>query len=55
MKTVHGFERIAEKDISELQTRAELYHHIKSGAELLSLINNDENKVFGITFRISSE
>lgn len=51
MKTIHGFERITEKHISELETKAELYRHIKTGAELLSLTSNDENKVFGIIFR----
>ncbi len=51
MKIIHGFEQIREKHIPELHTRAELYRHSKTGAELLSLINNDENKVFGITFR----
>jgi Zn-dependent M16 (insulinase) family peptidase len=51
MKTIHGFERISEKYISELHTRAELYRHVKTEAQLLSLINDDENKVFGITFR----
>ena len=51
MKTIHGFERITEKHISELETKAELYRHLKTGAELLSLVNNDENKVFGIIFR----
>jgi Zn-dependent M16 (insulinase) family peptidase len=51
MKTIHGFERITAKHISELKTKAEFYRHLKTGAELLSLINNDENKVFGIIFR----
>ncbi len=34
-----------------MNTRAKLYRHIQTGAELLSLENDDENKVFGITFR----
>ena len=51
MKNAHGFERIREQSIPELDTRAELYRHQKTGAQLLSLINKDENKVFGITFR----
>jgi len=51
MKTIHGFERLTEKHIPELETRAEFYRHVETGAELLSLIRNDENKVFGITFR----
>ena len=51
MKIVHGFERIRHQSIPELSTKAELYRHEKTGAQLLSLINKDENKVFGITFR----
>lgn len=51
MKGVHGFELIKEEEISELKTRAQLYRHKKTGAQILSLINDDENKVFGVTFR----
>ncbi len=51
MVILHGFERIREEEIPELMSRAELYRHRKTGAELLSLINQDENKVFGIGFR----
>ena len=46
----HDFELIDERDLSELDTRGRLYRH-RTGAELLSLCNDDENKVFGITFR----
>ncbi|MFH1350226.1 MAG: insulinase family protein [Pseudomonadota bacterium] len=51
MGIIHGFEKIKEQIIPELNTRAELFRHKKTGAELLSLMNDDENKVFGITFR----
>ncbi|MFN8471641.1 MAG: insulinase family protein [Anaerolineae bacterium] len=51
MTTIHGFELIREEDIAELRAKARLFRHIKTGAELLSLENDDENKVFGITFR----
>ena len=44
------FELIDEREIAELNTRGQLYRH-RTGAELLSLENDDENKVFGITFR----
>ncbi len=47
----YGFELLREEYIPELDTQALLYRHIKTGAELLSLRNEDENKVFGITFR----
>ncbi len=51
MTTNYGFELLKEQEIPELNTLAKLYRHAKSGAELLSLENADENKVFGITFR----
>jgi Zn-dependent M16 (insulinase) family peptidase len=33
-----------------MQTGARLFRHVKTDTELLSLTNNDENKLFGITF-----
>ena len=50
-KTTYGFELLLEEYIPELDTQAQLYRHVKTGAELLSLCNEDENKTFGITFR----
>jgi Zn-dependent M16 (insulinase) family peptidase len=47
---IHGFRLIREQDIPEIKTRALLYEHLKTGAEILSLSNEDENKVFGISF-----
>ncbi len=49
--TTYGFTLVREQDIPELQTHARMFRHDKTGAELLSLENSDENKVFGITFR----
>ncbi|MDW8145180.1 MAG: insulinase family protein [Roseiflexaceae bacterium] len=51
MNVTHGFELIREQQIPELNSLARLYRHVATGAELLSLINDDENKVFGIAFR----
>jgi len=51
MTTTHGFELVRETEIGELNTKARLYRHAKTGAELLSLETDDENKVFGINFR----
>lgn len=51
MTDLHGFELLRDEFIPEINTRARLYRHIKTGAELLSLENDDENKCFGITFR----
>ncbi|NDJ76913.1 MAG: peptidase M16 [Chloroflexi bacterium] len=50
MTTVHGFELISTRDIPELNTTARRYRHVKTGAELLSMENADENKVFGVSF-----
>jgi Zn-dependent M16 (insulinase) family peptidase len=47
----HGFELLRERAIPELKTLARLYRHVATGAELLSLSNDDENKCFAIAFR----
>ena len=44
------FELLRDEEIPELNTRALLYRH-RTGCEIVSLINDDENKVFGINFR----
>ncbi|KAL6494730.1 Homeobox protein PKNOX1 [Orobanche gracilis] len=46
-----GFEKVSEEFIGECKSRAILYKHKKSGAEIMSVSNDDENKVFGIVFR----
>src|SRR5262245_56994927 len=51
MTTLHGFDLIKEQDIPEASSKARLYRHARTGAELLSLINDDENKGFGVSFR----
>lgn len=45
------FDSLYEKEIKELRAIARGYRHKKTGAEILSLSTDDENKVFGITFR----
>jgi len=47
----HGFTKVRETEITEMSTRAVVYRHDKTGARVLSMINDDENKVFGISFR----
>ena len=51
MSIYHGFELIEARDIPEINSRVRLFRHIKTGARLLSVENDDENKVFGIGFR----
>lgn len=38
-----------------MSSLARLYRHKKTGAKVLSLVNDDENKVFGVTFRTPPE
>jgi Zn-dependent M16 (insulinase) family peptidase len=51
MTFTYGFTKLEEREIPEIRTRAERFQHVRTGAELLSLVNDDENKVFGIAFR----
>ncbi|MGB0087689.1 MAG: insulinase family protein [Rhodomicrobiaceae bacterium] len=51
MTLSHGFELEREERIEEIGSLARLYRHKKTDAELLSIIGEDENKVFGVSFR----
>ncbi len=51
MTIVHGFELTGERALAEANSRALEYRHVKTGARLLSLVNDDENKVFCVAFR----
>ena len=51
MAAKNEFELIFEKEVSELKGLVRFYRHIRTGAELLSIINEEDNKVFGICFR----
>ena len=46
----HGFDLLRQEHIGEINTQASFFKH-RTGAEFLSLANDDENKVFGVTFR----
>ncbi|RXH92897.1 hypothetical protein DVH24_011921 [Malus domestica] len=46
-----GFEKVAEEFIGECKSEVLLLRHKKTGAQVASMSNNDENKVFGIVFR----
>ncbi len=52
---MHGFEKIREQAIPELNSTAFIYRHVKTGGRVLSICNDDENKVFGISFRTPPE
>ncbi|OWM83735.1 hypothetical protein CDL15_Pgr004165 [Punica granatum] len=47
----YGFEKVSEEFIKECKSKATLFRHKKTGAEVMSVSNDDENKVFGIVFR----
>ncbi|KAG5070456.1 hypothetical protein GLYMA_01G244900v4 [Glycine max] len=46
-----GFEKVSEEFIPECKSKAVLFRHIKTGAQVMSVSNDDDNKVFGIVFR----
>lgn len=50
-KTIHGFRLLDEQMVTEVNSNAKLFEHEKSGARLLFLENDDDNKVFSVTFR----
>ncbi|MGH4051772.1 MAG: insulinase family protein [Clostridium sp.] len=49
--TYHGFKLVEEKNIKEINSKTRLFEHVKSGARLLHIENDDDNKVFSIGFR----
>lgn len=55
MTIVHGFELVEERRIDEIGFDAKLWRHTRTGAELMSLSGDDENKVFGVSFRTPPE
>ena len=50
-KEAHGFELVREQYVREYDSHVALYRHKKTGAELMSAVNTDENKTFGAVFR----
>ena len=46
-----AFNLVKEQNVPELNSVAKLYVHKRTGARLLSILNEDENKVFAINFR----
>lgn len=47
----HGFTLVREEELRETGGRVRLWKHDVTGAELLSICNDDENKSFGVSFR----
>ncbi|MBE3554842.1 MAG: insulinase family protein [Thermicanus sp.] len=50
-QVIHGFLLQKKAYVEEIKSEGLLFEHKKSGARLLVLLNDDENKVFSITFR----
>jgi presequence protease len=50
-KTYHGFKLVEEKEVSEINSKARVFLHEKTGAELFNIENDDDNKVFSISFK----
>lgn len=46
-----GFELIQERFVPEINSNVGHYRHLKTGAELLSIENDDAAKAFGVSFR----
>ena len=56
LEVTHPAYEVIQKDVvTEYGAYCTLYRHKKSGAELLSVAVDDDNKVFGITFRTPPE
>lgn len=50
-EVVSGFELVRDEVVEEIGSTARLWKHTKTGTELLSMSNTDENKTFGVVFR----
>ena len=50
-KNISGFKLESKKWIEDIHSTAIIFKHIKSGAKLIYVQNEDENKVFSINFR----
>lgn len=49
--TTHGFKLLEKRFIKEVNSECYYYEHVKSGAKLLKIANQDENKTFAIAFK----
>lgn len=50
-ENIHGFRLIEKRFVKEVNANCLYYEHIKSGARLMKIEADDENKTFGITFK----
>ncbi len=54
-KNYHGFTLKQEKQLEEINSKGRLFYHEKSGAKLIQLENDDDNKLFSVSFRTPPE
>ncbi len=47
----HGFVLERDEEVAELQARVLIYRHARTGARLLSVVLDDENKCFAVSLR----
>ncbi len=51
MKSPHdGFKLLQSREVKEIKATAYIYEHLKTGAQIMHLANDDNNKVFCATF-----
>lgn len=50
-EVLKGFKLLKKYRIDEIDSDVMLFEHVKTGAQLMNVANNDDNKVFTITFR----
>lgn len=48
---VHGWELLRSVDVHEFNAQGYLLRHQQTGAQLMSMVTEDENKTFGVTFQ----
>lgn len=51
MEQIPAYELVTKQDIPDIHSMGYLLKHKKSGARVMVLENDDENKVFNIAFR----
>lgn len=50
-QTYSGFKLTSQKYVEDIDSNVMIFNHVKSGAKLLFMQNNDDNKVFSIAFK----
>ncbi|KAG2444514.1 hypothetical protein HXX76_001261 [Chlamydomonas incerta] len=51
VQKAHGFTLTRQQYVKEYGSHVLMYTHDKTGAEVISVLNTDENKTFGVVFR----